>query len=156
MLGLLRVRQEPGVKQEWDASPEAIRTNAEWFFPYFEHVVRSISQATEQYVIEGVDFLPGQIVRLNPLYPQLRALFLGCSTMTVERFDRYPGHSPGYSRLPDALRRQIANDISRWSKFIRDECGHAGCAYLEMGHNFRAQVVEAQRILLDQDRRWRS
>ncbi|MCA1598145.1 MAG: hypothetical protein LC769_03845, partial [Chloroflexi bacterium] len=44
--------------------------------------------------------------------------FLGCSRMTLERFDRFPGRSRGYGSLPETRRRQIVQDVPRWSAFI--------------------------------------
>ena len=34
LMELLRVQGDEGVKTEWNATPEAIASNAEWFFPY--------------------------------------------------------------------------------------------------------------------------
>ena len=36
LMELLRLKKEDGVKVEWNAAPEAITANAEWFFPYLE------------------------------------------------------------------------------------------------------------------------
>jgi hypothetical protein len=34
LMELLRVKKEAGRKTEWNAAPEAITAQAEWFFPY--------------------------------------------------------------------------------------------------------------------------
>jgi adenylate kinase family enzyme len=39
LVELLRVHNEVGVKTEWNAAPEAIAANAEWFFPYLARFV---------------------------------------------------------------------------------------------------------------------
>ena len=117
LLTLLGMTHVAGIKTEWNASPAAIKADAEWFFPYLERFVWGVSSMAENYLIEGVDFLPAQVKQLSEQYP-IQAVFLGCSTMTLEHFDQFPGHSPGYSSLPEALRRQFAEDVPRWSACI--------------------------------------
>ncbi len=106
LVDLLRLKNEDGVKASWNAAPEAIAADAEWFFPYLERFIWGVSSQAEGYLIEGVGFLPAQVARLSAEYP-IRAVFLGCSRMTLEQFDQFPGRSRGYAGLPEALRRQI-------------------------------------------------
>lgn len=96
---LLRVKNVQGAKTEWNASPEAIEANAEWFYPCLGRFVGGVSSLAENYVIEGVDFLPENIAQLSTLY-WIRAVFLGCSKMTLELFDRFPGRSRGMPACP--------------------------------------------------------
>ena len=95
LMTLLSTKKEEGAKTEWNADPEAITANATWFFPYLERFIWGVTSMAEQYVIEGVDFLPAQVAQLAPQY-QIRSVFLGCSNMTLDRFERFPGCSPGY------------------------------------------------------------
>ena len=143
---LVRVKDAEGVKQEWNASREAIAASAEWFFPYLERFVRGVSYFAEEYVIEGVHFLPAQMAQLSSQY-QIRSVFLGSSTMTLERFDRFPGHSRGYGGLPEAMRRQIVQDVPRWSEFIRQECERCGCPCVDMASGFSQRLWEAEALL---------
>ncbi len=106
LMDLLRVTNPVGIKMEWNADPAAITAHAAWFFPYLERFMWGVTSLADQYVIEGVDFLPREVAQLATQYP-IRAVFLGCSRMTLERFDRFPGRSRGYGRLPEARRRQI-------------------------------------------------
>ena len=100
LLTLLGMTKVEGIKTEWNAAPEAVTASAEWFFPYLERFIWGISSMAEQYVIEGVDFLPGQVAQLALQY-QLRSVFLGCSSMTLESLDQFPGHLDARSiRLP--------------------------------------------------------
>ena len=92
LMTLLGMTKVAGIKTEWNATPEALTTNAEWFYPYLERFVWSINSMAEQYVIEGVDFLPAQVVQLSTQY-QIRSVFLGCSRMTLESLDQFPGRS---------------------------------------------------------------
>jgi hypothetical protein len=114
-----------GIKTEWNATPEALTTNAEWFFPYLERFVWGVRSFSDDFVIEGVDFLPAQVAQLATHYP-IRAVFLGCSNLTMEVFEHFPGRSRGYIGLPEAFRRQIVQDVPPWSAFIRQEAERSG------------------------------
>jgi 2-phosphoglycerate kinase len=143
---ILRVKQVEGVKREWDASPEAITNTAEWFFPCLERFVWRISVMAESYVIEGVDFLPAQVVQLAAQY-QIRSVFLGCAKMTPERFDKFPGHTGGYAMLPEEVRHQFARDVPQWSKFIQQEAERFDTPYIDMSDDFPARLSEAEELL---------
>lgn len=145
LVDLLRVN-DPTLKAEWNASPEAIKATAEWFFPYLQRFVWGASSLAENYLIEGVDFLPAQVKQLAAQH-QIRAVFLGCSLMTLEHFDQYPGRSRGYSGLPEELRRQFARDVPIWSELIRQECENFGYPYIDTGNDFHKQVAQAEFIL---------
>ena len=146
LMELLRVANVVGRKMEWDAAPEAITANAEWFFPYLERFVWGVCSLADHYVIEGVDFLPAQVAQLSAQYPA-RAVFLGCSQITLEDLTRFPGRSPGYGRLPEELRRQIVEDVPRWSAFIRQEADRFGYAYVDMASDFSERLSEAENVL---------
>ena len=147
LVELLRVKNEKGVKTEWNAAPEAITADAEWFFPYLERFVWGVSSLADGYVIEGVDFLPAQVAQLSTQYP-IRSVFLGCSSMTLEGFDQFPGRSRGYGSLPEEMRRQIVLDVPLWSHFIRQEAERIGLPYLDMSGDFSEHLHEADALLL--------
>lgn len=146
ILTLLRMTKVEGIKTEWSVAPEAITANAEWFFPYLARFVWGVSSLAENYLIEGVDFLPAQVKQLSVQYP-LQAVFLGCSQMTFEHFDQFPGRSPGYSGLPEEMRRQFAQDIPLWSAFIQQECEGFGYPYIDTVNNFSQMLAKAESIL---------
>jgi hypothetical protein len=146
LFDLLRFKKVKGTKGEWNACPEAIAATAEWFFPSLERFVWGINSMADSYVIEGVTFLPDHILRLSTKYP-LRAVFLGCSKMTPDRFDRFPGHSIGYSFLPEKMRRQFASDIPGWSEYVRKEAERFGYAYIDVSDDFQLHLDEAASFL---------
>ncbi|MBI5650308.1 MAG: hypothetical protein HZC40_07680 [Chloroflexi bacterium] len=146
ILTLLRMTKVEGIKTEWNAAPEVIKANAEWFFPYLERFVWGASSLAENYLIEGVDFLPAQAKQLSMQYP-LQAVFLGCSQMTLEHFDQFPGRSVGYGGLPEELRRQFAKDVPLWSAFIQQECEGFGYPYVDMANDFPNRLMQAESIL---------
>jgi hypothetical protein len=143
---LLRFKDVPGVKTEWDAAPEAITAAAEWSFASLERFIWGVNSMADSYAIEGVDFLPAQVAQLSTRYP-LRGVFLGCSHMTLEQFDQFPGRSRGYAHLPEAMRRQIVRDVPLWSEFIRQEAGRCGYPYIDMAGDFTARLSEAAALL---------
>ena len=148
LVQLLYGQDRPENQQKWDATPDTIRETAAWFYPSLERFIWSISSLTDDYVIEGVSFLPAQVAKLAESYP-IRAVFLGCSNMTLDRFERYPGHSKGYAGLPDTMRRQIAHDVPLWSQFIKQEATHYGYPYIDMGNDFSIRLHDALDLLTE-------
>ena len=146
LVELLRVKNDEGVKVEWNAAPEAIAATAEWFFPYLERFVWGVSSLAENYVIEGVGFLPEQVAQLAAQY-QIRSVFLGCSRMTLEQFDEFPGRSRGYASLPEEVRCQFAQDVPLWSEFVRQEAKRFGYPYVDMIDDFPTRLSEADAVL---------
>jgi len=146
LMELLRVANAAGRKMEWNAAPEAIAAAAEWFFPYLERFIWGVNSLADHYVIEGVDFLPAQVAQLSTQYP-IRAVFLGCSRMTLEGLNQFPGRSQVYGSLPEAQRRQIVQDVPRWSAFIRQEAERFGYTYVDMVSDFSQRLAEAEMVL---------
>ncbi len=144
---ILRAKQVEGMKTKWDASTEAITLAAEWFFPCLERFVWRISSHAESYLIEGADFLPAQVARLSAKY-QISSVFLGCSKMTLDRFDRFPGHTHGYAHLPKDVRQQFAQDIPFWSEFVRQEAERYTFPYIDMSDEFPTRLNEAEAMLI--------
>src|ERR1051326_2902266 len=142
LIDLLRFANVPGCKMKWDATPRAITSGAEWFFPYLERFLWGVTSLADDYVIEGVDFLPAQVAQLSNQYP-VRAVFLGCSHMTLESFTQFPGRSKGYADLPKEVQRQIVEDIPRWSEFIRQEAERFSYAYVDMVGDFSPRIGRA-------------
>ncbi|MGB0388355.1 MAG: hypothetical protein ACPGWR_26345 [Ardenticatenaceae bacterium] len=142
LIQLLKAKNVPGTKVEWNAAPEAISAAAEWFLPCLERFVWSVSSLAESYVIEGVDFLPAQIAPLSAQY-QIRSVFLGCSKMTLERLDQFPGCSRGYASLPNPLRQKIVHDVPLWSEFVRQEAQRFGYPYVDTSHDFPSRLRQA-------------
>jgi 2-phosphoglycerate kinase len=144
---LLRVDKREAAKNEWNAAPESIVVTAEKFFPYLMRFVWGISSLADNYLIDGVDFLPSQVGQLSTQY-EIRAVFLGCSQMTLDRFDRFPGRSQGYADLPEEMRRRIVQDVPLWSEFILQEAKRFGYPYIDTSDNFSTRLNEAEAVLM--------
>lgn len=147
LVQVLKAKNVAGLTGVWDATPEAVLAKAEWFFPGLERFIWGTQSMADAYLIEGVDFLPAHVTQLAEQYP-IRSVFLGCSQMTLERFDKFPGHSRGYANLPEEMRRQIAHDVPLWSEFIQQEAARWACPYIDMSHDFQSRLGEAEAILM--------
>ena len=143
---VLRFKSDDAGKNEWNADPDAIAATAEWFFPYLQRFVWGVNSMAEHYVIEGVSILPAQAARLASEFP-VRVVFLGCSNMSLERLDQYPGHSRGYAALPETLRHRIAFDAPQWSAFIQREAAQLGYRYVDTADAFLDRLEEAETAL---------
>ena len=121
---------------------------AEWFYPYLKRFIWNVSSLAENYIVEGVSFLPAQVLQLSEEY-QIRTVFLGCSQMTLDKLDRFPGHSYGYAGLPEGMRRQIVADVPLWSEYIRQKCESSGYRYVDMADDFPRRLREAEAVLTD-------
>lgn len=146
LMDILRVHDSNGIKTTWDASPQALQTNAEWFYPYLDRFIWGINSMTEHYLIEGVDFHLDGVTTLSKQYA-IRVVFLGNSQLTLESFEQFGGRSRGYGNLPDALRQQIVKDVPIWSEFIRQETERFGFPYFDMGVDFDQELDKAHALL---------
>ena len=152
VMEVLRVTGVRGAKAEWNASPEAIESNAAWFFPYLERLVWGLDSQADGYVIDGVDFLPNEVSQLSEKY-RVRAVFLGRSKMSLVHFDRYPGKSPGYAQLPAPVRRRIVDEIPRWSAYVQEAAQRSGYPHVDMVGGFRVRLDEAEAELEERHNR---
>lgn len=143
----LRVMGVEGVKSEWNATPDAIIRDAAWFFPCFERFVWGANSMADDYVIEGVDFLPAHVKQLEKQFA-IHAMFMGLSHMTLAQFDQFPGRSRGYKELPEQMRRKFAHDVPLWSAFIQQECARHDCRYINMAGDFAQRLQEAESMLM--------
>ena len=144
---VLRTLLKEEAASGWDVAPEAIAATAEAFYPYLERFVWGISSLADDYLIEGVHFLPRQVLALSQRF-SIRAVFLGCSQLTLERFDAFPGRSRGYAGLPVELKRQIVQDVPGWSALIAREAAAAGCRYVDTSDDFAVRLAEAEQLLI--------
>lgn len=143
---VLRSVLKADADESWDATPEGITTSAEWFFPHLERFLRGIGALADDYLVEGVHFLPHHVAELAKSFA-IRSVFLGCSTLTLERFNAFPGRSPGYAALPLELKRQIVQDVPAWSAFVAERARLAGYGYVDTAGDFAERLAEAELVL---------
>ena len=130
----------------WDATPEAIAATADSFLPHLERFIWGISSLADDYLIEGVHFLPKQVAALSSQYP-VRSVFLGRSRLDLAQLDEFPGRSRGYASLPLEIRRQIVADVPPWSDFVAQQAGAFGCRYVDTSDDFVSRMMEAELFL---------
>ena len=127
---------------QWDPSPEAIAAVSDWFAPYLEKIVWGVSSLASDYVIEGVEISPKRVADLSGRF-DVRSVFLGCSTMTLDRFDRYPGKSPGYAALSKDVRSRMSADIPIWSAAVCREARRHELPYVDTCGDFESRLADA-------------
>ena len=67
--------------------------------------------------------------------------------MTLNRFEAFPGHSPGYIGLPAELRRQIVQHVPMHSALVQREAKRFGYPYIDMVGDFQSRLREANALL---------
>ena len=67
--------------------------------------------------------------------------------MTLERFEHFPGRSPGCIGLPEDMRRQIVEHVPMHSELVRREAERFGYRYIDMVGDFQARLHEADAVL---------
>lgn len=55
--------------------------------------------------------------------------------------------STGYGLLPEEVRRQMVEDVPRWSTVIQQQAERCGYRYVDMADNFAERSSEAETIL---------
>jgi len=90
---------------------------------------------------------PAEILRFTQNDTKVWGMIRVISHLTLESLDQIPGCSWGYGSLPEALRRQIVEDVPCWSAFIRQEAERFGYAYVDMVNDFAKRLAEAERVL---------
>ena len=76
---------------------------ADLFFPYFEKVVESCSYLVDDYLIEGVGFLPRHIAELAVRF-EFRPVFVGMLHVELDSLLEHEGRNQWHRHLdPDAL-----------------------------------------------------
>jgi hypothetical protein len=147
---ILRVKTTLVPHIEWNA-PETITSTAEWFFPYLERFVWGASSMADHYIIEGVDFLPVQAAQLAAQF-EIRAVFLGRSSLTLAELDQFTGRSRGYAALAEDVKRQITRHVPMHSEIVRQEAKRYLFPYFDMSGDFSTCLHEAETALISESR----
>jgi hypothetical protein len=124
---------------------------AEFMYPHVEQAAEVCAEEAERFLIEGFELSPSYPARLQAALAgtEVRACFLGHGSFSTEDLAGYRGPKPQHH---GASREELHEAVTwiRWrSRQLRDECGHAGVPYVDVGEvGFEAAMVEARRQLL--------
>lgn len=128
-----------------DPGPEA-----DLLFPYFERVVESCSYLVDDYLIEGVGFMPRHVRALDDGL-DVRAVFVGMATVDLEVLLANEGRNRWHRELDGATLATVPAWIESWSRAVEAECRRFDLPYVELETDFAAGTEEARRLLLRND-----
>lgn len=120
---------------------------ADLFFPYFETVVESCSYLVDEYLIEGVGFMPRHVAALSVRF-ELRAVFVGMAEVDLDTMLATEGRNRWHRDLDDATLAIVPQWIESWSREIATECARLNLPYVELSDDFDAGIARAKSLLL--------
>ncbi len=122
-------------------------SEADLFFPYFERTAESCSYLAEDYVVEGVGFLPCHLDALAA-WVERRVVFVGMVEPRLDAILAHEGRNRWHRHLPPETLADLPAWIADWSSALRDECAAAGMPYVDLSADFRAGHRRAEELLL--------
>ena len=120
---------------------------ADLFFPYFERTAESCGYLAEDYVVEGVGFLPRHVEALAS-WVERRVVFVGMVEPRLDAILAHEGRNRWHRRLPPETLADLPAWIADWSRVLRDECAATGMPYVDLSSDFDAAQHDAERLLL--------
>jgi hypothetical protein len=90
---------------------------ADLFFPYFERVVESCSYLADEYLIDGVGFLPRHVAALST-HIEVRPVFVGMNRVDLDILLATEGRNQWHRTLDDATLAVVPMWIESWSRQI--------------------------------------
>ncbi len=122
--------------------PEADR-----FFPYLERMAESCAYLAEDYVVEGVGFLPRHVAALAS-WVERRVVFVGMVEPRLDAILAHEGRNRWHRHLPPETLADLPAWIADWSRTLRDECANNDMPYVDLSADFDAGKHDAERALL--------
>jgi len=119
---------------------------ADLFFPYFKRVVESCSYLVDEYVIEGVGFLPRHVAELSTEI-DVRAVFVGMIHVNLDTLLATEGRNRWHRQLDPATLAIVPSWIESWSRQIERECVQFTFPYVELSGDFAAGIERARHLL---------
>jgi len=138
---------QPGLTHIVWGETAGIQAHAASFFPYLDRLLWGVDSLRGPYVIEGVDFLPEQAVRLAEHYP-VRSVFLGHSAMTGSILRDHFGRQPWLAGTAPEQLRLMAEHIVGHTELVKQECIRLGVAFVDIAGDFDRKLAEAETRLL--------
>jgi hypothetical protein len=120
---------------------------ADLLFPYFERVVESCAYLVDDYLIEGVGFMPRHVVALDANI-EVRPVFVGMAEVRLDTLLATEGRNRWHRQLDEATLALLPSWIESWSRTIEDECAQLDLPYVDLSGDFNAGLDAARRLLL--------
>jgi hypothetical protein len=120
---------------------------ADLFFPYFERVVESCNYLVDEYLIEGVGFMPRHVAALDDRV-EVRPVFVGMKHVQLDSLLATEGRNRWHRELDEPTLATVPTWIESWSKEIERERAQLKVPYVELGDDFIRGIDAARRLLL--------
>jgi hypothetical protein len=120
---------------------------ADLFFPYFKRAVESCSYLVDEYLIEGVGFMPRHVAALDDRV-EVRPVFVGMTHVELDDVLALEGRNRWHRDLDEATLATLPTWIESWSRHVETECARLDLPYVELGGDFLAGIDAARRLLL--------
>lgn len=120
---------------------------ADLFVPYFERVVESCSYLADEYLIEGVGFMPRHLAKVAR-HVEVRAVFVGNTHVELDAVLATEGRNRWHRDLDEAVLSTIPGWIESWSHQLERECNELDIAYVDLGIDFVSGIENARCLLL--------
>jgi hypothetical protein len=120
---------------------------ADLFFPYLEHAVESCCYLVDEYLIEGVGFLPRHAAELSTRF-EIRTVFVGMTHVDLDTMLAFEGRNQWHRELDAEALARVPAWIELWSRQIETECAAVGVPYVELSTDFAGGTERAKSLLL--------
>jgi hypothetical protein len=113
-------------------------------------VVESCSYLVDEYLIEGVGFMPRHVATLVARV-ELRPVFVGMTHVDLDALLATEGRNRWHRHLDEATIAALPTWIESWSRQLERECDDLNLPYVELGTDFPTGIELARRLLLGSD-----
>ncbi len=120
---------------------------ADLFWPSFEQVVESCSYLADEYLVEGVGFMPRHVATLAARV-DLRPVFVGMTHVDLDTLLATEGRNRWHRELDEARLAALPAWIESWSRQIQRECADVGLPYVDLAPDFARGLERATALLL--------
>jgi hypothetical protein len=118
--------------------------------PYIQHTIDLCVGQSRDYLIEGIEILPGDIADYEKRYGGVRACFLGNTTLRASELRSYRGENPWHASYDNGELERLTAAIRRWSAETAERCGMVGQPFIDIGTvGFDRGVTDASEALLE-------
>jgi 2-phosphoglycerate kinase len=105
------------------------------FFPYFERVVESCAYLTDEYIVEGIGFMPRHVAAVR-VDTGVRAVFVGMRHVVLEDLLAFEGRNRWHRHLDASTLSTVPAWIESWSRQLSDECDEHQLPFVDLSEGF--------------------
>jgi hypothetical protein len=119
-----------------------VEAHAAAAWPHLRRFVLHAASCAPQFLLEGDAFLPEQVHELAA-ESDVRACFLGTSSVTLDQLLRNVGHNDWLLEADDHVRRNLCNWLMRRSERLAISCERFGFAYFDVAEGWKEAIAAA-------------